>query len=274
MSDKSRHSLASIYTSPGFNLPRYPAAGPGNLTPTVPSLTGSHHVSSTWSAGVFGSGPSSPHLTMDQANSLFKLATECQALSVKLAKQFQVLSGLKAMHCNSIQGTAHETLTLGCSAQEATYSVILRDRFSEDKHETTTCRPHSEADATWKEMHEVMYNHQLQYDQRLATFLVEAKTALSDMQGEVWATVCALAENDGITFDACLGLMLQVLNLLLQIPIDILFQTQIPLTIAYCPESCLQKMVPRAGQCFTSPQGKQGILHSVQSLRQDYPLTK
>ena len=28
MSDKSRHSLASIYTSPGFNLPGYPAAGP------------------------------------------------------------------------------------------------------------------------------------------------------------------------------------------------------------------------------------------------------
>ena len=37
-------------------------------------------------------------------------------------------------------------------------------------------------------------------------------------------------------FDACLGLMLQVLNLLPQIPIDISFQTQIPLTITCCPE--------------------------------------
>ena len=35
-SDESRHSLASIYTNPGFNLPGYPPAGPGNLTPTVP----------------------------------------------------------------------------------------------------------------------------------------------------------------------------------------------------------------------------------------------
>ena len=115
-SDKSRHLLASIYTSPGFNLPRYPA-GPGNLTLTVPSLVGSHHVSSTWPTSVFTSGPSSPHLTIDQANSIFKLAAECQALGVKLAKQFQVLSGLEAMHHNSIQGTAHETLTLGHSAQ-------------------------------------------------------------------------------------------------------------------------------------------------------------
>ena len=119
MSDKSRHLLASIYTSPGFNLQGYPAAGPSNLTPTVPSLMGSHHLSSTWSTGMFTSRPSSPHLTINQANSLFKLAAECQALGSKLAKQFQVLSGLKATHCNSIQGTAHETLTLGCSAWEA-----------------------------------------------------------------------------------------------------------------------------------------------------------
>ena len=124
-SDESRHSLASIYTSPGLNLPGCPAAGPGNLTPTVPSLTGLHHVLSTWPAGVFTSGLSSPHLTIDQANSLFNLATECQVLGIKLAKQFQVLSGLDAMHCNSIQGMAHETLTLGHSAQEATYLAIL-----------------------------------------------------------------------------------------------------------------------------------------------------
>ena len=47
MFNESRHSLASIYTSPGFNLPGYPAADPSNLTPSVPSLTGSHHMSST-----------------------------------------------------------------------------------------------------------------------------------------------------------------------------------------------------------------------------------
>ena len=209
--------------------------------PSIPSLTGSHHVSSTWPTGVFTSGPSSPHLTIDQANSLIKLATECQALSIKLAKQFQVLSGLEAMHCNSIQGMAHETLTLGHSAQEAAYSAILQDRVPEDEYEATTRHLCSEADATWKEMHEAMYNHQLQYDRRLATFLTEVKTALNDMRGEVWAAIHALAENEGIMFDACLGLALQVLNLLLQIPIDISFQTQIPLTITYCPESSIYR---------------------------------
>ena len=145
------------------------------------------------------------------------------------------------MHCNSIQGTAHETLTLGCSAWEAAYSAILWDRVPDNGLEAMTCCLRSEANAAWKEMHEVMYNHQLQYDGQLATFLVEAEMALNDMGGKVWAAVHALAENEGIMFDACLGLMLQVLNLLPQIPIDISFQTQIPLTIAYCPESFIYR---------------------------------
>ena len=39
-----------LYTSPGFNFPRHLVAGPSNLTPSIPSLAGSHHVSSTWPA--------------------------------------------------------------------------------------------------------------------------------------------------------------------------------------------------------------------------------
>ena len=179
-SKERRCSLALLYSNPGFNLLGHPVAGPSNLTPSVHSLAGSH-MSSTWPAGVFTSGPSSPHLTINQANSLYKLAAECQALSVKLAKKCQVLLGLEAMHCNSIQGMAHETLTLRCSAQEAAYSAIMWDRVPDNEHEATTHRLHSEANVAWKEMHEVMYNHQLHYDGQLATFLADAKMALDDM---------------------------------------------------------------------------------------------
>ena len=178
---ESRHSLALLYTSPGFNFPGHPVAGPGDLTPSIPSLTESHHMSSTWPNDVFTSGPSSPHLTINQAKNLFKLAAECQALSVKLAKQFQVLSRLQARCRNSIQGTAHETLTLGRLAWETAYSAILQDRVPEDKRKAMTHHLRSEADVAWKEMYEVMYNHQLQYDGGLATFLAEAAMALNNM---------------------------------------------------------------------------------------------
>ena len=103
---------------------------------------------------------------------------------------------------------AHETLILGCSAWEAAYLAIIWDRVPDDECEATTHCLTSETDVTWKEMHEVMYNHQLHYDGQLATFFADAEMALSNMWGEVWDAICALAESEGITFDACLGLTL------------------------------------------------------------------
>ena len=180
-SEESRHLLASLYTSPGFNLPGQPVAGLRNLLPSIPSITGFHQVSSTWPTSIFTPGLPSPHLTIDQANSMYKLATECQALGIKLAKKFQVLSGLEAIHHNSIQGMAHEMLTMGQSAQEAAYFAIIWDRVPDNKHKATTHHLCSEADVAWKEM----YNHQLHYDGQLATFLMDAEMALNDMHGEV-----------------------------------------------------------------------------------------
>ena len=65
-SKESRRSLALLYTSPGLNLPAQLVAGPSNLTPSVPNLTGSNHMSSTWPTSVFTSGPPSLHLTINQ----------------------------------------------------------------------------------------------------------------------------------------------------------------------------------------------------------------
>ena len=233
----SRHSTALLFTSLNFNLPGYPAIGLRGLTPSIPNIAGSHHVLSTWPPSIFPSRPSTPRLTINQADSIFSLASECQVLSIRLAKEFQVLSGLEAIHCNSIQGTAHETLTLGHSTWEAAYSAIVWNDITEAEYEAMTHCLCSEADAAWKEMHEVMYNHQLKYDRQLATFLKETETTLRNMRDQVWAAVHILAENEGITFNDCLSLTLQVLPLLLQIPVDVLFQTQIPLIIAYCQES-------------------------------------
>ena len=223
-SSDSGHSSASLFASSSFNLPGYPAIGLGSLMPSVPSISGSQHISSTWPPNLFPSGPSTPRLTIDQANSMFGLVSECQALNVRLAKDFQVLSGLEAIHCNSVQGMAHEMLTLGRSAQEATYTAILRDDITEAECEAMTCHLHSEADAAWKKMHEVMYNHQLEYDRQLADFLKEAEMVLANMRDQIWMAMCALTESDGVTFKDCLSLMLHKLLLLPQIPVDISFQ--------------------------------------------------
>ena len=261
----SRHSLASLFTSSNFNLPGYPAIGLGSLTPSVPSIASSHHVSSTWPPNLFPSRPSTPQLTIDQVNNIFSLASECQVLGIRLAKYFQVLSGLEAIHRNSVQGTVHETLTLRHSAWEATYLAILWDNITEAECEATTRCLCSKADATWKKMHEVMYNHILEYDKQLAAFLKETETTLSNMRDQVWTTVCALAENKGITFNDCLSLMLHLLHLLPQIPVDVTFQMQIPLIIAYCPESSIYRR-------WHSEQGRVSPLHK--EVRASRTLTK
>ena len=124
-SSDSRHSSALLFATSSFNLPSFPSMGLGSLTPLVPSIVGSHHISSTWPPNSFLSGPSTPQLTIDQADNIFSLVSEYQALGVRLAKDFQVLSGLEAIHRNSVQGMAHEMLILGCSAREATYTAIL-----------------------------------------------------------------------------------------------------------------------------------------------------
>ena len=100
-----------------------------------------------------------------------------------------------------------------------------------------TCHLRSEADAAWKKMH----NHQQEYDRRLTDFLKGAETMLANMRYQIWTTVHTLAESEGMTFEDCLSLALCILLLLPQIPMDILYQTQILLTITYCPESLVYR---------------------------------
>ena len=69
----------------------------------------------------------------------------------------------------------------------------------------------SEADATWKKMHEVMYNHQLQYDQRLSNFLKEVEMTLANIRDQIWTAIHALMDSEGMTFEDCLSLMLRIL---------------------------------------------------------------
>ena len=127
-------------------------------------------MSSTWLPGT----PAPLCLTIDQTQSIFRLVAECQALSIRLTKEFQALLGLEAVHRNSIQGTAHNMLTLGCSAWEAAYSAMLWDEISKEECEATIRQLHSKGDTAWKEVHELMFNHQLDYDCRLSTFLADA----------------------------------------------------------------------------------------------------
>ena len=110
-----------------------------------------------------------------------------------------------------------------------------------------------------------MYNHQLEYDRWLADFLKEAEMMLANMGDQIWTAIHALAESEGVTFKDCLSLTLHVLLLLPPIPMDVSFQTQIPLTITYCLESSVYRR-------WHSKQGGVSPLHK--KVRASRTLTK
>ena len=64
---------------------------------------------------------------------------------------------------------------------------------------------------------------------------------LANMRDQVWTAVNTLTESEGMTFKDCLRVTLCIFPLLLQIPVDISYETQIPLIIAYCPESSVYR---------------------------------
>ena len=92
-SSDSRHSLASLFASSSFNLPGYPAVGLGSLTPSVPSIAGSHHVLSTWPPNLFPSGPTTMWLTIDQANNIFSLRPSVKRLALGWPRTFRCCQG-------------------------------------------------------------------------------------------------------------------------------------------------------------------------------------
>ena len=154
-------------------------------------------------------------------------------------------------------------LTLGHSTQEAAYTAILWDNITEVEREAMTHRLHSEADTMWKKMHEVMYNHQLEYDQWLTNFLKEVEMMLDNMRDQIWPTVCTLTESEGVTFEGCLNLRLHILLLFLQILMDVSYQMLIPLTIAYC-DSVYRRLHSKQG----------GVSPLCKEVRASWTLTK
>ena len=116
-------------------------------------------------------------LNVKQSTEIFNLAVECQALSTDLTKQFQKFSGLDAMHCTK----AHETINAGQLAQEAVYSTssaLQVGKPLDKKNEETMQQLCAEANKVWKDANDLVFQHQLCYDEQLTAFISDAERTL------------------------------------------------------------------------------------------------
>ena len=134
-------------------------------------------------------------LTPEQAAKVFRLGAKCQVVGTQLAKEFQQLPGLEAMHHTAAQATTHETINRGCMERGTAYNILMSANTSDKKCEKT------------------LQKLQLRYDLQLAGFIISAK-GQGAKQDEAWECMQSLLDTMGVPQDTCLCLALQVLELL------------------------------------------------------------
>ena len=149
-----------------FSVPIYAGVCHGSITPAT-SVAGLQQVtSSRWHQSASFSPLTSQvtdTLSAEQAAEVYQLSTECQALGSELAKQFQTLSGLEAMHHATAQAMAHGTVLLGRVAHSAAYRVATTIQNAEE-WESTLRGLCAKANKVWKDANDVIFSHLLRYD--------------------------------------------------------------------------------------------------------------
>ena len=151
-----------LYNSFSYSGPA--GLGRGRVTPTA-SVAGSQHVSSSiWQPPGLTSLPVTETLSAEQSTEIFNLAMECQVLSTELAKRFQTLSGLEAMHRTMAQATGNETINMEQMAQNVAYSILPDGQTWDKKCKETLQKLYTEADKAWKDTNNLVFNHQFHYD--------------------------------------------------------------------------------------------------------------
>ena len=123
-------------------------------------------------------------LNAEQTAGLYQLATECQTLGSELAKQFNTLCRLEALHHAAAQATTHEIVLSRCQACSAAYGVAAATQQANEQ-ELTLCGLCKEAKKSWKGANNIIFSHLLKYDSELANFLNSAKDALKNKHKEI-----------------------------------------------------------------------------------------
>ena len=141
--------------------------------------------------------PATDTLSAGQVVEIYQLATECQALGAELAKQFQNLSRLEAMHHVVAQARVHKTINVGQMGCNAAFSAIAANQPEGDceKFLHQFC---AEANQLWKDTNDIIFSTQLKYDAQLGAFITTAEETLQAKQNEIWSQIHSIAEVAGL----------------------------------------------------------------------------
>ena len=134
------------------------------------------------------------------------------------------------------QASAQEAINAGCIAHAPAFTRASATQSVPEVDEALK-KLCTDANQSWKDTNDLLFNHLLKYDHLLGEYLTESGRALQAKQEQIWACTQAVANTIGMSPETHLGLALNMLEHLPTTPPGLSFMSGIPLMMTYSPEA-------------------------------------
>ena len=181
------------------------------------------------------------NLTADQTKIIFNLAYEGRHLKEWVTREFVRLSSQEVLFRTQAQSTSHETLASRCPDRFSTYCQILQsDQESLDTRDKAMEEVISAVGQAWSQANAGLFNHILDYEKKLNTFLDRTGGWIREQEEQIWTAVFQIVGDTGAPLCAMLDVIFCLLDTLPSFPPNLSYQSQSPVLCGFAPEAYAQ----------------------------------
>ena len=178
-------------------------------------------------------------LTKEQAEEIFLLTREVQALRRQLALDFIQLSHQEVLFHMGVQATRYEKATWGHPDHATAYYTLIKSEgegASDEKLDEAIERLREAAGEAWLDTNSLLFSHALEYQNKMIELLTSSGEAIQVLHERIWKVVTRVMEDMGEFMADGLGITLRLVDMLPTIPLQLAFNTSTVGLIGWTPE--------------------------------------
>ena len=122
----------------------------------------------------------------------------------------------------------------------ALYQILRSDEEPPDVRDKAMEEIVDAANKAWSWANETRFQHVLDYEGKLNTFLNKVGGWIREQEERVWTTIFQIVEDTGAPVCAFLDILFRLLNTLPSLPPNLSYQSQSPLTCGFSPAAYAQ----------------------------------
>ena len=167
-------------------------------------------------------------LTKEQAEEIFLLSHEVQALCRQLALDFIQLSHQEALFCMGVQATGYKKATLGHPDCATAYYTLIKSEgegASDKKLDETIKHLQEAAGETWLDTNSLLFSHTHEYQKKMIELLTSSGEAIQVLHECIWKVVTQVMEDAGKSAADGLEVTLHLVDMFPTIPLQLAFNT-------------------------------------------------